>query len=118
MTFGYDAQSRTDSSRRVFVKVVRTDQVWYVSVDTIVLLRDLACRLNDISLPNSRCFRPVYLNHKFYVSQALTDVSWILRVANGGQHLCRTSHDSEVTPYLVSVIDFNVDGEKGWGRWK
>jgi hypothetical protein len=118
MTFGYNAQSRTDLFRRAVVKVVRIDQVWYMSVDTIVLLRDLACLLNDLSLPDSRCFCPVYLSHKFHVFQALADVSRILRAACGRQNLCRTSHDSQVIPYLVSVINYDVDGGKGRWPWK
>jgi hypothetical protein len=114
MTFGYDAQRHTDSFRRKFVKVVRTDQVWYVSVDKFVPFCDLACLLNDLSLPDSGFFRPVYLNHKFRAFQALVGVSRILRLASGEQHLRRTSYDSEVTSYLVSVIDIDVDGRRRW----
>jgi len=92
---------------------MRTNQVRKVSVDTIVLLSDLGTLVNDVSLPGPRCLWPVYLNHEFHVSQALANVSWILRLAIGRQHLCGKSHGSEVIPYLVSLIDYNVDGGNG-----
>src|SRR6266403_2770513 len=118
MTFGCDPQSLTDSFRRVIVKVMRTDQVWDVSLDIVVPLRDPARLLNDLCLTSPRCFRPVYLNHEFHASQALVSISRIFRLAMGRKNLCRTSHDSEATPYLVSVIDVNLDGRKGRRRWK
>ena len=113
MAFRNNAQSRADLLRRVFVKVRRTNQVREMSVHIIVLLCDLASLFYDLPLRNPRCFRSVHLNHKLHISQTLANVSRILRLATRSQHLCRTSHDSVVTPYLVSLIDYNVNGGKG-----
>ncbi len=89
---------------------MRTDQVWDVSLDIVILLCDLACLLNDLCLPGPRCFWPVYLNHEVHAFQATVSTSRISQPALGIEYLCRTSLDPKVTLYLAGVFDINLNG--------